>query len=281
MPNWIRQTKQGEQEPACTHCKSKNLREQRVRDGKQIYVCDECGKSSYGLPPDLRPKCPSCKNTVWEHRLPDGRSRYICSKCGKSFLSEYKQARRDRAKVARYWHSFGFWLDRRARLSLGETVQARRCTDAQAIRAIFRQVLTGEVFGTGARARPGRPTAIPVPRDPAAAAMKFPDLRTETAKKLLAESGGHGRRGFQPTVLGVQQTTVFLDDEAKEGLVYAMRRLEMNHADAARWLLTNVKMPDADTPSYNKLHPPPLNVATSGRRISAQLSGRYDPDWDD
>jgi hypothetical protein len=35
--------------------------------------------------------------------------------------------------------------------------------------------------------------------------------------------------------------SVMLDDEAKEGLVYAMRRLNKNHADAARWLLASLK----------------------------------------
>ncbi len=199
-------------------------------------------------------------------------------------MSEYKSAPREASKIFRYRHKLGIILDRRAQRGLAEYVQANRCTDAQAIRAIFRRVLTGEVFGnvtTGRQVRSGRPTAIPVPRDPAAAAMKFPNLVRESAKKMMAHSGGHHGRGFLPTVFGVQAITVQLDDEAKEGFVYTMNRLQLNHADAARWLLTNVKMPDANTPAYLRLHPAPFTVATGGKRISAQLLGGYDPDWDD
>ena len=36
--------------------------------------------------------------------------------------------------------------------------------------------------------------------------------------------------------------TVMLDDAAKEGLVYTMRYLGLNHADAARWLLRNAQI---------------------------------------
>ncbi len=278
----IRQTKQGDQEPVCTHCNGKDLRDYGRANDRQRYFCRTCKRRSYGLPPDLRPKCPACKAIVRERRLPDDRSAYTCPKCKKCFLSEYKKATQERSKVLRYRHRFTFWLDRRARLALVEYGQAKRCTDAQAVQAIFRHVLTGAVFGTvtfGRRGPFGRPSAIPIPRDPSAAAMKFPNLQSESAKKKIAGSGGHYGRGFQPTILGVQEITVNLDDEAKEGLVFTMRRLGINHADAARWLLTHVKMPDANTPAYLSLHPSPPLPTTSGRRISAQDFAGKDRDW--
>ncbi|MBC8138492.1 MAG: hypothetical protein H8F28_21640 [Fibrella sp.] len=282
--NRVRQTQAGEQEPVCTHCKGKDLRKRGWKHDRRIYYCVACRRTSYGLPPDLRPRCFVCKGAVIERKRPDGRSRYQCRSCGKQFMSEYERARRERGKQLRYRHPFTLVLDRRARAGLGEYVQATGCTDVQAVRAIFRYVLTGAVFGTvttGRQVRSGRPTTVPVPRDPAAAAMRFPDLRSERAKKHLAASGGHFGRGFLATVMGVQRITVWLDDEAKEGLVYTMRRLELNHADAARWLLTNVKMPDAKTPEYLRLHPEPFTVATGGKRPRYEWEKGYDPGWDD
>lgn len=286
MANYIRQTKQGEREPVCTHCKSTDLRTRGFGEGKQRYVCRTCGRGSYGLPSDLRPKCPTCQGAVREQRLPDGRSRYFCPPCGKSFLSEYKSSRpdRDSKNSLRYVHRFAVCLTRQARLCLVEYAQATRRTEPQALRAIFRYVLTGKVFRLGAIRRGGQYLYQRVARDPAAVAMKFPDLRSESAKKSIAlVKSGHTKPGFQPTVLSVQQIAVYLDDEAKEGLVYAMHFLGKNHADAARWLLTNVRMPDAaHKESYTRLFPTPQMFPSIKRRSVSELYGRrYDPDWDD
>jgi hypothetical protein len=61
-----------------------------------------------------------------------------------------------------------------------------------------------------------------------------------------------------------------------------MNRLQMNHADAARWLLANVRVPGAELAVPIRALPPPNTfVACSGRRISAQTTGKYDPRWDD
>ncbi len=153
-----------------------------------------------------------------------------------------------------------------------------RRTDAQAVRAIFRHVLTGEVFSTGSVSRAGRSGAIPIRRDPRAAAMKFPNLSSESAKKKRAFYGNR----FQPTILGVQDMTVLLDDEAKQGLIHAMNWLQLNHVDAARWLLTNVRPPGTELQVPLRPKPAPLFTAVlSGKRISAELLTSYDPNWDD
>ncbi|MBC8137098.1 MAG: hypothetical protein H8F28_14560 [Fibrella sp.] len=272
-----------EQAPVCPHCSGTRL----VKDGhdgdRQRYTCRGCNRRSFGVLPAPEPylKCAACRGKLWQQRKPDGRTKFICSQCGKSRMSEYKAATREASKVFRYRHKFAVVLNRHAQRGLAEYVQAKRCTDAQAVRAIFRHVLTGEVFGTGSVSRAGRSGAIPIPRDRAAAAMKFPNLNSESAKKKLVGAGEHFGRGFHPTVLGVQTITVLLDDEAKEGLVYTMRRLELNHADAARWLLTNVKMPDAKTPEYLRLHPEPFTVATGAKRPRYEWEKGYDPGWDD
>ncbi|MBC8139614.1 MAG: hypothetical protein H8F28_27350 [Fibrella sp.] len=238
---YIRQTRQGEQEPVCTQCRSTNLKKNGHYGEKQRYFCRACHHHSYGLPPDRRPKCPFCKAIVYATLLADGRTQYRCSVCRRSFRSEYLIARREVSRVP-LKHHFSFWLNRHARQRLVEYVQVARCTDAHAVRQIFRHVLTGKVFWTikvGSRFH--RLTRIE--RDPVAARMRFPNLSSESAQQKLKNSGGHYKRGFQPTVLGVQRITVMLDDAAKEGLVYAMRHLNVHHADAARWLLANAELP--------------------------------------
>ncbi len=92
---------------------------------------------------------------------------------------------------------------------------------------------------------------LQIQRDPGAAATRFPNLSRESALQKLkhVEKGGHYGGGFQPTVLVVHRLTVRLDDAAKEGLVYAMRFLSLNHADAARWLLTNAQIPESPNQS--------------------------------
>ena len=246
----IRQTRQGECEPVCTHCKSKELSKAGQRNGKKRYICRTCHRSSYGLPPDLRPRCPQCKGTVQAMLCRDGRYSYRCPGCRFTFLSEYKIARREKSKE-RLRHNIAIHLNRQARARLWEYMQATRYGEAQAVRAIFRHVLSGKVFrvcwGTSPRSR----LLTRVQRDPGAAAMRFPNLSRESALQKLkhVEKGGHYGGGFQPTVLVVHRLTVRLDDAAKEGLVYAMRFLSLNHADAARWLLTNAQIPESPNKS--------------------------------
>ncbi|MBC7808444.1 MAG: hypothetical protein H7145_20105 [Akkermansiaceae bacterium] len=214
--------------------------------------------------------------------MSDGRSRYLCPACRKHFLSEYKGARPERDTARRVRHPFSLCLNRRARLGLSAYVQATRSTDPQAVRAIFRHVLTGQVFSTGSVGRGGRSGAIRICREPASASVRFPDLRSESAKKSrVAAGGGHAGQRFQPTVLVVRQIRVFLDDEAKEGLIHAMRWLSMNHADAARWLLANVKMPGVDIPGYLGLAPTPWVAGSGGKKRRYEWEKGYDPDWDD
>ncbi len=238
----IRHTRQGECEPVCTHCRSKSLSKAGRNHDKQRYFCRECKRKSYGLPPDLRPKCPSCKGTVRSTQLRDGRLRFRCPHCQFSFLSEYLIARQEKSKVP-LKHRLTFWLDRRARQNLVDYAQTVRCSEAQVVRAIFRNVMTGKVLmvcrgGNGQMAR-----HRPVERNPVAAAMRFPNLNRETARRMHPEGALTGGR-FCPTILGVHRMSVALDDAAKEGLVYAMSYLGKNHADAARWLLTYARIPD-------------------------------------
>ncbi len=278
----IHQTVQGDQEPVCTHCGSRDVLKKGRRKERQMYQCRLCRRISFGLPPDRRPTCLFCKKAVWESRMPDGRSRYFCPACGKSFLSEYKCGRPERGTGRNFRHRFCFWLNRQARLGLGEYVQAHRCTDAQAVRAIFRHVLTGEVFSTGSVSRAGRSGAIRVRRDPRAAAMKFPSLVRESARQKLAGAGGHYGRGFQKTIIGVQIMTVLLDDEAKEGLVHAMNWLQLNHADAARWLLANVRPPGTELKVPLRPKPATPFVAASTKKPPRyEWEKGYDPDWND
>lgn len=240
----IRQTRQGEREPVCTHCKSKELNKAGQRNGKKRYICRTCKRSSYGLPPDLRPRCPQCKGTVQAMLCRDGRYSYRCPSCRFTFLSEYKIARREKSKE-RLRHNFTFTLNPAARARLWEYMQATNFREAQAVRAIFRHVLTGKRFlgcrGTTPRSR----LLTRIDRNPAAAAMRFPNLSRENALLKLrhVERGGHYGGGFQHTIIGVHRLTVRLDDAAKEGLVYAMQYLNLNHADAARWLLRYAQIP--------------------------------------
>lgn len=227
--------------------------------------------------------CTFCRGRLWESRLSDGRTQFRCSQCGKKSLSEYLHSPRKK-ESSRCRHSLDFALDRHARAGLVEYMQAKGCTQAQATRAMFRYVLTGEVFSTGRVSRGGRSGAIRIPRNPEAAAMTFPNLIRELALKRLDRSTGYTGRGFQSLVLSVGRLTVALDDEAKEGLVYAMSRLGMNHVDAARWLLANVRVPGAQlavplrsAPAIN----PTFVCKTSGRRVRSYPLGKYDPNWDD
>ena len=136
MGNYIRQTIQGEQEPVCTHCRGTDLKKDGRRNGRQKYECRTCGRISYGLPPDLRPRCPWCRGAVRETRLSDGRLQYLCPACKKKFLSEYEQARHERGTVRRYRHIVNFYLNTRARLALVEYAQATRLTEPQALAAV-------------------------------------------------------------------------------------------------------------------------------------------------
>jgi transposase-like protein len=273
--------KPDDQPPVCPHCNGTRL----VKDGhdgdRQRYTCRGCNRRSFGVLPAPAPylKCPHCQSKLWQKRKPDGRIKYTCSKCGKCQMSYYRAARREPSKVFRYKHKFAVVLDRRSRLCLNEYVQAKGCTVPQAVRAIFRHVLTGKVF-LGCRGTTPRSWLLTrIERNPAAAAMRFPNLTTpESARKKLVGSGGHFKNGFQPIIMGVQTITVLLDDEAKEGLVYAMSYLGLNHADAARWLLTHVQMPDAKTPEYLRLHAIPFAAISGGKKRTAPS---YDPDWDD
>lgn len=143
-------------------------------------------RTSYGLPPDLRPKCPSCQGTVHSIQRPDGRLQFRCPHCTFSFLSEYRIARQEKSKVP-LKHRLTFWLDRRARQNLVDYAQTVRCSEAQAVRAIFRRVMTGRVLlvcrgGNGQTAR-----LRPVERNPVAAAMRFPNLQRETARRMRPE----------------------------------------------------------------------------------------------
>ena len=215
--------------------------------------------------------------------MPDGRIKFICSGCGKCQMSEYIRSPRKQKESSPCRHQITFALDRHARAGLVEYVQAMRSTDAQAVRAIFQYVLTGKVFfhTCVVSGRPTRP--VRVPRDPQAAATKFPNLVRELALKQQDRSGGYRGRGFQSLVLSVGRVSVNLDDAAKEGLVYAMNRLEMNHVDAARWLLANVRIPGAEPAVPLRTIPAPaFGAATnSGRRISSYRPGRSDPNWND
>ncbi|MBC8137777.1 MAG: hypothetical protein H8F28_18000, partial [Fibrella sp.] len=169
----IRQTCQGEREPVCTHCGSKTLQRKGVRDDRQYYRCKTCQRGSFGLPPDLRPKCPNCKKTPHATLLSDGRFRYGCPHCNRAWMSEYKIGRKEKSKE-RFQHLHTFYLNRSARNGLFEYVQAARCTDAQALRAIFRHVLTGKVFWTMRGSSPRSRLLYRIERDPGAAATRFP-----------------------------------------------------------------------------------------------------------
>jgi len=103
-------------------------------------------------------------------------------------------------------------------------------------------VLTGKVFWTIRGTSPRSRLLTRIARDPVAAAMQFPSVHREAVRRMKYP-GGVAVGRFQPTILGAYRMTVMLDDAAKEGLVYAMRFLDLNHADAARWLLTNAEVP--------------------------------------
>ncbi len=166
---------------------------------------------------------------------------FRCPHCTFSFLSEYRIGRQEKSKVP-LKHRFTFWLSRTARNKLFAYVQSVRCTEAQAVRAVFRRVLTGKVFWTIWGTSPRSRLLSRIARDPSAAAMRFPSAHREAVRRMKYP-GGVAVGRFQPTILGAYRMTVMLDDAAKEGLVYAMRFLDLNHADAARWLLTNAEVP--------------------------------------
>ena len=221
----------------------KDLKKAGHKHDKQRYCCRTCGRISYGLPPDRRPKCPKCKGGVRATRLPDGRMRYLCLACRFCFRSEYVHARPEKLK-GQGRHMYSFSLNRTARQRLFEYVQAVRCTDPQAIRAIFRHVLTGKVLWTICGTSPRSRLLTRIARDPAVAATRFPDLRPENLRRMTRCNGIPVKR-FRATVQAVHKITVRLDDAAKEGLAHTMRHLGMNHADAARWLLSSAEIPSS------------------------------------
>ncbi|MBC7805551.1 MAG: hypothetical protein H7145_05315 [Akkermansiaceae bacterium] len=199
-------------------------------------------------------------------------------------MSDYLYSPRKQKEDSPCRHLMTIHLDRHARAGLGDYMQATGCSQTQAVRAMFRYVLTGEMFGNpvrAARAHFGGRTATPVPRNPAAAAMRFPNRQRELALKRHDRSKGYAGRGFQSLVLAVGRVTVMLDDAAKEGLVHAMTRLGMeNHMDAARWLLAHVRAHGAEPVFGVRNVAPTFTPVTSGRRISSYPIGKYDPRWD-
>ncbi len=277
--------KPDDQPPVCPHCNGTDLVKCGRRDDRSRYKCRACARTSFGVLPAPFLKCSDCRAKLWEKSMADGRTRFECSKCGRVRLSEYVYSPRKQKEDSPCRHLMTIHMDRHARAGLVDYMQSTGCSQTQAVRAMFRYVLTGEVFGnpvSTAWVRSGRPTATPVPRNPTAAAMKFPDRKRELALKRHDRSKGYAGRGFQSLVLAVSRVTVMLDDAAKEGLVHAMTRLGMeNHMDAARWLLAHVRVPGVKPVFAVQSVAPPFVCKTSGRRISSYPFGKYDPRWDD
>ena len=151
-------------------------------------------------------------------------------------------------------HPFTLRLSVAARDALNRYFQSTGLSPSAAVRAVFRAALDEGAFATVTAAkaiysddgqfvetRIRRARSRPEPRDPQKIAARLPNLKRETA--LRQKVALPNRTHFVGTIGGVGYVSSYLDDAAKEGLLHAMSRTGLNHADAARMLLARAEPP--------------------------------------
>lgn len=249
--------------PVCAHCKSHNLMKHGFDGGKQRYLCRDCNRRSRGFLPPPRPRCPHCKtpNPTKRSKVSHNRARYQCRACRRCFTETPLRGFNEHGLVAK--QQFTVKLNAAANNALRRYIQATGLTTAASVRAIFRTALDEDAFATvtGAKATyddQGRFTGTrirhvryrPEPQSPEAIAAPLPSLRNDNTARLQAASPNWL---FGSYIGCVAQVCSKLDDAAKAGLLHAMTRTGLNHADAARLLIARAEPPP------NKQENPPVS----------------------
>jgi hypothetical protein len=230
--------------PTCHRCNGKDLAKAGKRHGRRYFTCRACARGTYGVPVPTRPDlpCPYCGEQCHKHgKNTDGSTRYLCKTCKRRNTGLFPSP--TRPKDGPYPHSRSFCLDIAATNALIAYCNHHGCSQAQAVRAIFREAARPRVLVAAAPrkrlADDGFTSRIPdrlppPPETPEPLHLRLPNLRAEALRKRMARPA---EIRHLPSVYVCHRYTVCLDDLAYTGLLRTMRRRGLGHQDAARALL--------------------------------------------
>lgn len=228
--------------------------------GKQRYRCKGCGRVMCGFPipettlagrqsTEHRLRCPNCKGAARIHsREKDGRCRLRCTVCGRNFTDIYRNSPPVPGEGP-FPHARTFNLGPTAVRALTALSQKMRLSNVQVIRWVLRQEFgrppvvwaisrMGRSSLTGKREMLiSRPRNHVLPPQPEEIKAVFPNRSAEIMRDSRRRALLTDRPGTAFSVHGVAQVRVCMDDQAKAGLVRAMRRFDCDNQNALRRLL--------------------------------------------
>ena len=234
----------------CHHCSSGNLVFNGIEpSGKQRYKCRACQRATYGIKPRPIPPrpCPYCRAQCRaKGRDSHKRPRYLCTTCNRRNICLFPA--RPYARGGPYRWRRSFCLDIAATSAITDYCNKHVLTMSQAIRAILHDAADKE-YATptrGVRLRTAGGNiryaleSTPAREAPRYLPRRLPDLRPEIARRRMTRDP---LLRLKPLYYITCQVTVALDDKAYTGLLRTMDRLNLNHQQAARHLVTETARP--------------------------------------